>query len=151
MKKRKILISACLLGENVRYDGKNCLINKDSLDILSKNFELIPVCPELLGGMTIPRIPSEIKNDFVFNKDGENVTHYFEKGFEEIYKICLKHKPKFAVLKEKSPSCGVNKTYDGTFSGTLIEKSGFTTSRLKILIPVYSEEDIPSLIKELDM
>lgn len=127
--KEKVLISACLLGVNCKYDGNN---NYDEeLYNKIKDYELIPVCPEVWGGLTTPRYPSEIKDNKVINTKGEDVTKNFEKGAQETLELAKKLGVKKAILKAKSPSCGNGKIYDGTFTGTLIDGDGITTRLLK--------------------
>lgn len=125
----KLLVSACLLGINCKYNGNN---NKnDKILELLKDHDLIPICPETLGGLPTPRTPSEIQNDKVITKDGRDVTKEYQKGAEETLKIAKLYDCKIAILKEKSPSCGCGKIYDGTFSKTLINGDGMTTRLLK--------------------
>ena len=123
-----ILVSACLLGTACRYDGKS-KPNDKILELLKKH-TLIPVCPEQLGGLATPRFPSEIKGDRVISKVGTDVTKEYEKGAAEALKIAKLYNCKLAILKEKSPSCGYNKVYDGTFSKTLIDRQGITAKLL---------------------
>jgi len=139
-KNEKILVSACLLGINCKYDGTS---NKNEKILkLAKNFILIPVCPEILGGLPIPREPAEQRGKRVITKSGKDVTKYFEKGAKEVLKIAKILKIKKAILKQKSPSCGCGKIYDGTFSGKLIRGDGVTARLLKEnKIQVFSEED----------
>jgi len=141
MKKEKILVSACLLGINCKYDGTS---NKNEKILkLAKNYILIPVCPEILGGLSIPREPAERKGKRVITKSGKDVTEYFVKGAKEVLKICKILKIKKAILKQKSPSCGCGKIYDGTFSGRLIKGDGVTAKLLKRnKIKIFTEEDI---------
>ena len=127
--KEKILVSACLLGTNCKYNGGN---NYDpSIDEYLKDYEIIPICPEVLGGLSTPRHPSEIKDNKVINNKGEDVTSFFIKGAELTLEIAKKHNVKKALLKAKSPSCGNGKIYDGTFTDTLTEGDGITTKLLK--------------------
>jgi uncharacterized protein YbbK (DUF523 family) len=147
-KNEKILVSACLLGINCKYDGTS---NKNEKILkLAKDFILIPICPEILGGLPTPREPAEQKGKRVITKSGEDVTKYFEKGAKEVLKIAKILKIKKAILKQKSPSCGCGKIYDGTFSGKLIKGDGVTTKLLKKNgIEVFSEEDIDSIFANL--
>ena len=141
----KILISACLIGDKTRYDGKSNY-NPKIVDLLEK-YELVPFCPEVEGGLSIPRSPSERKKDRVINKEGKDVTKYFIKGAELALNICQYLGIRIAILKEKSPSCGVNQIYDGSFSNKLKSGSGVTTDLLKRKgIKVISEEEIDSLL-----
>ena len=143
-----ILISACLLGVNCSYDGTSKTIPV-LVELMSKH-TLIPVCPEQLGGLSTPRIPSEIKGDFIFNKDGIDVTKKFVKGAEETLKIAKLYNCKYAILKERSPSCGNKKIYDGTFSKTIIDGDGITAKLLKQNgVIVIGESEISSKLLEL--
>jgi len=135
------LCSACLLGLRCRYDGKNKPNQK--ILALSKRETLIPICPEQLGGLPTPRVPSEQRGNRVFNKNGEDVTNEFIKGAEEVLKISKLYCIKEVILKQKSPSCGSGHIYDGTFSKNLIKGDGVTTALLKKNgIKIISEEEI---------
>lgn len=151
-KRVRILVSACLLGVNCRYDGKNGR-NEDVLALL-QDYELIPVCPEQLGGMETPREPSECRTEDgtvrVINKKGEDVTDFFVRGGEEALKIAELYGCKYAVLKERSPSCGCGTIYDGTFSGAKIPGDGVTARLLKERgILVAGESGISCLLSEI--
>ena len=143
----KILISACLVGDNVKYNGGN---NQHPLiEKLLEKYELVLFCPEVEGGLPIPRLSCERKGESVINTNGEDVTINFENGADLAYNICLFLKIKIAILKEKSPSCGVHEIYDGTFSHKVIKGSGVTTELLKRKgITVYNEDEIPLLLKD---
>lgn len=136
-----ILVSACLLGTNCKYNGKN---NKnDKILEYIKDKYVIPICPEVFGGLSIPRIPSEIKDNSVINKEGIDVTKYFVNGSKKTLDIAKAFDIKKAILKQKSPSCGCGKIYDGTFSGNIIDGDGITTRLLKENgIEVITEEDL---------
>ena len=124
----KILVSACLLGENCKYSGGN---NKcDEIIELGKRHKLIPVCPECLGGLPIPRVPSEIKNGRVYAKTGEDLTEAFEDGAEKSLYVAEESGCQLAILKERSPSCGFGEIYDGSFSGKTIQGNGITAQLL---------------------
>lgn len=123
------LCSACLLGTKCRYDGSG-KANEKVLALAQKE-TLVPVCPEQLGGLSTPRDPSERKGDKVVMKNGKDVTANFEKGAEQALKIAKQHGIRIAILKQKSPSCGCGKIYDGTFSGTIIDGDGITTKLFK--------------------
>ena len=141
MGKKIKLCSACLLGINCRYDGNNK--SNDKIISLAKKELLIPICPEQLGGLPTPRIPSEQKGDRVFNKQGKNVTNNFKKGAEEVLKLAKLLNVKEVILKQKSPSCGYGKIYDGTFSNNLIEGNGVTADLLeKNGVKIKTEEDL---------
>ena len=141
----RILISACLVGDNVKYDGgnnKNPLISK-----LLEKYELVPFCPEVEGGLPIPRHPCEQRGEQVVNDRDEDVTDEFNRGADLALNICLYLKITKAILKERSPSCGVHSIYDGTFSHKVIDGSGVTAALLKRKgITVYSEDEIPMLL-----
>lgn len=144
-----VLVSACLLGLDCRYDGKNCL-NEDIL-LLKEKCNLIPICPEQMGGLPTPRVPSEIVNGRLINKEGNDVTEQYDKGKEIALKIAKINDCKFAILKQKSPSCGCGNIYDGTFSGKLISGNGNTTKYLiENGIKVYADTDIKDFLKELE-
>lgn len=118
----KIMVSACLLGENVKYNGGNNK-NETLLHLLSGH-TVIPICPEVLGGLPVPRIPAEIVNGEVINRNGESVDEAFRKGAEKALEIAKQEKPDMIILQSRSPSCGVKQVYDGTFTGTLIPGQG---------------------------
>ena len=126
---KMIIVSACLAGVNCNYKGSNYKIEK--VAEMVKNKEAVVVCPELLGGLTSPRIPVELINGKAIRKDGVDVTEAFNKGAEKTLEFCKKHNIKKAILKSNSPSCGCNKIYDGTFSGVVIDGDGITTKLLK--------------------
>jgi len=137
----KILVSACLLGIKCRYDGKSNE-NKKVLKLAKKKI-LIPVCPEILGGLPTPREPAEKRKNRVITKSGKDVTKFFKKGAKEVLKIAKILKIKKAILKQRSPSCGSGQIYDGTFLGRVIKGDGITTELLKKhKIKVISEEDL---------
>ena len=123
-----ILVSACLLGTDCKYNGGNNFNKKVSY--LADRHTIIPVCPEKLGGLPIPRPPAEIKCGRVINKDGEDVTKAFITGAEAVLKIAKKYDCKIAVLKANSPSCGSGKIYDGNFNKTLISGNGICAKML---------------------
>ena len=143
--KEKLLISSCLLGNNVKYNGKNNYI--DGIEALKEKYDLIIICPEVMGGLPIPRIPSEIINNNVFNKEGINVTNEFEKGANIALELVKKHNIKKALLKDGSPSCGSTYIYDGTFNGIKINDFGITVRRLlKENIKIYTEKNWMELL-----
>ena len=146
MSLKLLIISSCLCGNNTKYNGGNNKIDK--LELLEEKFNLITICPEEFGGLTTPRDPSEIKGDKVYSNKGKDVTDNFILGAEKALEILKKYNAKYALLKEGSPSCGVHKIYDGTFSGNKIPGSGITTAMFKELgIKVYSENEIEELLK----
>ncbi len=125
----KIIVSACLLGDNVKYNGGNN--KKDDLIDFLKDYEIVKVCPEVMGGLSIPRIPSEIKEEKVFNKENMDVTDKYLLGAYDALELAKRENIHVAILKERSPSCGSNYIYDGTFSGNLINGEGITTRLLR--------------------
>ena len=139
----KILVSACLYGECTKYDGTNNIL-KHPLFLKWKNMgELIPVCPEVLGGLSTPRPCSEIIGTKVVNTQGNDVTDNFNKGAEETLRIAKDNHVVFAILKQGSPSCGCKKICDGTFSGTKIPGMGVTARMLTDNgIVVFDEDDM---------
>lgn len=135
-----ILVSACLLGVNCKYSGKNNR-NENVLRLAEKH-TLIPVCPEQLGGLPTPRYPSEICGGRVINNIGEDVTAYYEKGAGEALNIAKLFGCERAVLKARSPECGSKEIYDGTFTKTVIPGKGKTAALLEENgIEVYDETD----------
>lgn len=135
------LCSACLLGINCRYDGRSALNEK--VVELSKKEKLLPVCPEVLGGLTVPREEAEIKNGGVITKSGKDVTSFFEKGANEVLRIAQSFDIKEIILKQRSPSCGCGEIHDGTFSGKIIKGDGIAAALLKKNgIKIISEEDL---------
>ena len=141
----RILISACLVGDNVKYNGGNN--TSPLIDKLLEKYELIPFCPEVEGGLSTPRSPSERKDGRVINMDGDDVTAAYERGAELAFNICLFLKIKKVILKERSPSCGKKEIYDGSFSHKVISGMGVTAEYLTSKgIEVYSEDEIESLL-----
>ncbi len=139
--KEKILVSTCLLGVNCKYSGGNNY-NEKVLDFI-KDYEVIPVCPEIMGGLSTPRPPSERIGDKVINNQNIDVTNEYTKGANETLKLAQLFNVKKALLKAKSPSCGKGKIYDGTFTGTLIEGNGVTVELLESNgIEVITEQDL---------
>lgn len=137
----KILVSACLLGKNCKYNGGNNL-NQGVLDFIEGQ-EVIGVCPEQLGGLSTPRLPAEIVAGLVTNKEGVSVDNEFRKGAQEALAVALENKVDLAILQSRSPSCGVKEIYDGSFSGKKIKGQGVFTKLLSARgIKVLDAEDI---------
>jgi uncharacterized protein YbbK (DUF523 family) len=135
------LCSACLLGIRCRYDGGDKANEK--VLALAKEEILLPVCPEQLGGLSTPREPAEQRGEKVFTKSGYDVTENFFRGADEVLRLCKMYNIKEVILKQKSPSCGCGKIFDGTFSNQIIAGDGVTTKLLKENgIKVISEEDL---------
>ncbi|MCX5775072.1 MAG: DUF523 domain-containing protein [Firmicutes bacterium] len=123
------------------------MLNRTKLSKLQDKYELVPVCPETLGGLPIPRLPSERQGALVHMRNGGDVTREFTKGAEIALTMAKDHHITKALLKEKSPSCGTKQIYDGTFSRTLITGMGVTAELLKKNgIKVYNENDIEELL-----
>ena len=140
-----ILVSACLLGIGCRYDGKHKA--DEAILRLREKYNLIPVCPEIFGGLPTPRTPSERIGEKVMMKDGTDVTENYLRGAKEAYEMCKIYGITTAILKERSPSCGKGKIYDGSFTGTLTERDGVTAEYLSERgIRVIGESEINILL-----
>ena len=114
-----ILISHCFLGEPCRYDGASRL-DRQIIELHRAGHNLIPVCPEVLGGLDVPRSPAELQPDGrVVTQDGQDVTAAYRAGAERVLKIARENGCTLAILKARSPSCGSGEIYDGTFTHTL--------------------------------
>ena len=138
----RIMVSACLLGENCKYNGGNNYMPE--LVRLLEGHTVIPVCPEVLGGLPTPRVPAEIVNGKVMNRNGESVDEAFRKGAEKALETAKKEKPDLIILQSRSPSCGVKEIYDGTFSGRKIPGQGVFAEQLtKAGFNVIDVEDLP--------
>ena len=124
----KLMVSACLTGENCKYNGGNNR-NEKVLQLMAGN-EVIAVCPEQMGGLPTPRIPSEVCDGVVTTKDGRIVDREFHSGAAGCLEIAISEQPDLIVLQSRSPSCGVKQRYDGTFSGKLVNKPGVTAELL---------------------
>ena len=137
----KIGVSACLLGENCKYNGGNNY-NKKLVDFV-KDHEVIAICPEVFGGLPTPRKPAEIVDGIVKLESGLSVDKEFKKGAQKALGIILKNQVDLVILQSRSPSCGVNKVYDGTFTGKIIDGQGIFTKILKENeVPVIDVEDL---------
>jgi uncharacterized protein YbbK (DUF523 family) len=137
----KILVSACLLGENCKYNGGNNL-NQSVLGFI-EGHEVIGVCPEQLGGLSTPRLQAEIVDGVVTNKEGVSVDAEFRKGAQAALAAALENKVDLAILQSRSPSCGVKEIYDGSFSGKKIKGQGVFAKLLSARgIKVLDAEDV---------
>lgn len=125
----KIIVSACLTGENCKYSGGNNYCA--ALMELAKEHTLIPVCPEVLGGLPIPRKPGEIVDGVVRNQDGTSVDAEYRRGAQLALEIALREGAELAILQSRSPSCGVKQIYDGSFSGVKIPGKGVFAALLE--------------------
>lgn len=140
----KILVSACLLGACCRYDGRSKPY--PGVALLGKEHQMVPICPEQLGGLPTPRPPAERQGDDVRTRDGLDVTAQYRRGAEEALKLCMLTGCRVALLKEKSPSCGGRCIYDGTFTGALVEGAGVTAELLRRYgVTVYGESELEAL------
>ncbi len=146
---KKVLISSCLLGKNVKYNGKNNLIEQNYfIEKLKSSNLLIPVCPEVDGGLPIPRVPVEILKERALNKNGEDKTREFKKGAKIALENISQNDIKMAIMKSKSPSCGRDWIYDGSFTKTLIQGDGITIKFLKQQqIQIFTEEELDDAYK----
>lgn len=126
-----LLISACLMGYNCKYNGGNNALPPEVLSALRERYRLIPVCPEAAGGLPTPRVPSERRGGRVVTRDGRDVTAAFRRGAEIAGKLAERTGARLALLKSGSPSCGSGMIYDGSFTGTLMPGDGVTAEYLK--------------------
>ena len=148
MKKQAILVSACLLGVCCRYDGES----KPNFKVikLREKFTLIPICPEVDGGLPTPRTPSERVGDKVLMRDGKDVSANYLAGAEAALARAESFSCTAAILKARSPSCGSGEIYDGTFSGRLTAGDGVAAELLKKNgISVYTEDEIHLLLQKM--
>ena len=137
----KIMVSACLLGENCKYSGGNNR-NEKVLEYV-KGHEVIPVCPEVMGGLPTPRTPAEIVCGIVTNRDGVNVDREFRLGAQAALEIAARERIDLAILQSRSPSCGVKEIYDGTFSGKRMPGRGvFADLLIQNGFSVLDQEDL---------
>ncbi len=137
---KKILLSACLAGERCRYDGADQ--GSPVFAQLVQSGRAIVFCPETAGGLPVPRPPAELSGGRVRTKSGEDVTRAFASGAKQAVRLCKEHGIQTAVLKSKSPSCGKNRVYDGSFTGTLTAGEGLTAKALREAgIRVITEEE----------
>ncbi|MFP7200351.1 DUF523 domain-containing protein [Lysinibacillus halotolerans] len=153
-----ILVSSCLAGNPVRYNGTSC--SDSTIQKLIDDQKAIPICPELLGGFETPREPAEIINGDGFDvlagkakvmeRSGNDVTELYLKGARKTLEIAKEMKATYVVLKEFSPSCGSQKIYNGKFIGEQINGAGVTTALLKKNgISVISELELEKLKDEI--
>ena len=160
MKMNKILVSACLIGENVRYNGRVKVDESSWLKDWKLQGRLVSFCPEVAGGLPVPRPCSEISgydghtvlygNARVINIKGKDVTQYFLTGAQKALELARLHNIKLAVLKDGSPSCGSTYIYDGSFSGTKKPGNGITTVLLEEnSLRVFNEREIAEAVEYL--
>lgn len=143
----KVVVSACLLGVNCKYSGGNN--NSPLVREFLKGKDVIPVCPETASGLPSPRPPVEIRRGRVIRQDGKDVTDLYLLGARRVMEKIRNEKVDLAVLKARSPTCGVHAVYDGTFSHRQVPGSGLFAFLLKKAgIPVIDEEDLEKLLKK---
>lgn len=160
-----VLVSACLIGESVRYNGGDKLCDHQVMQRWLREGRVVPVCPEVAGGLPVPRPPAEIAGGEggrrvldgearVLDDAGRDVTEHFVKGAETALSTALARNIRVAVLKEGSPSCGTGYTYDGSFTGTRVPDAGVTAASLRRAgIRVFSEselEEAGNLLRRLE-
>ena len=142
----KLLVSACLLGLPCRYDGASK--GHPLLPDLLERHTLVPVCPEQLGGLPTPRPPAERRGERVVTQCGTDVTVQYRRGAQEALTLCRMFRCDAALLKERSPSCGLGEIYDGSFSRHLVPGNGVTAALLRENgISVFGESQIEELLK----
>ena len=143
----KVLVSACLLGVSCRYDGQSK--SYPLMDELCRRHQVVPVCPEIMGGLPTPRTPAERQGERVVTKNGVDVTAQYRRGAEETLRLAQTLGCTAAVLKERSPSCGSGQIYDGTFTGTLTEGFGAAAEVLAAHgIRVMGESELAAFLEE---
>ena len=143
---KKILVSACLLGQPVRYDGQGKGLSDPRLARWQAQGRLVSVCPELAGGLPVPRAPAERQEARVVTVQGEDVTAAFACGAQAALQLCQAQGIRLALLKEGSPSCGSQQIYDGTFAGQRVAGEGVTAALLRAHgIQVYAETQLAEL------
>jgi len=138
----KIAVSACLLGHDCKYNGGNNRSQK-VLDYI-EGHEVIPVCPEVAGGLPVPRVPVELKDSRAINRNGEDVTEFFRRGIELTMEKLADQNINLAILQPRSPSCGCKQIYDGSFTKTLVDGKGMFAQALSdVGIPLMDGDDVP--------
>jgi len=136
-----LLVSACLLGTACNHEGGNS--RRPSVEALARDHRLIPICPEVCGGLSTPRAPAERQGERVVTRDGDDVTDAYQRGAEAAVQLAHAVGARRAVLKARSPSCSASQVYDGTFTRTLRAGDGVTAAALRAAgIEVISEEDV---------
>lgn len=125
----KILVSACLLGVSCRYDGKSKTY--PLVAELCRRHQVVPVCPEIMGGLPTPRVPAERRGEQVVTQQGGDVTENYCRGAQQVLHLAKTLDCTAAVLKERSPSCGSGQIYDGSFTGTLTDGWGVAAQLLR--------------------
>jgi uncharacterized protein YbbK (DUF523 family) len=148
----RVLVSACLLGQPVRYDGQSKGVLSDWLSALGAEGRTLAFCPEVAGGLPTPRPPAERQGELVMTAGGLDVTAEFDRGAELALRLCQSQGIRFALLKEGSPSCGSGRIYNGRFEGVSVAGEGKTTALLRHHgIRVFSEDQLPELASALTL
>ena len=149
---KKVLVSECLYGEKVvRYDGGIKAENNPIFLKWKEEGRLITVCPEVFGGLPTPRADSQRKGNMVISRVGTDVTSEYRRGADEALRLAKEYDVAFAVMKERSPSCGVNEIYDGTFEGTIVPGMGMATETLRNAgFKVFSEKELDVALEYLN-
>lgn len=144
----RALVSQCLLGVPCRYDG--ACAGKEDVCREAAARGWIPVCPEILGGLCTPRTPAERQGERVIARDGTDVTAAYRRGAEEALRLAKLYGARYALLKERSPSCGSGTIYDGTFTGRRVPGDGVTAELLKANgIEVFGETELSEMIQRM--
>ena len=147
MEKEPMLISACFLGLDCKYSGGNNALGDKIIAKLMEKYRLVPVCPESYGGLPSPRLPSERVGERVLAKDGADVTEQYKKGAAAALRLAKLFGCKIALMKERSPSCGHDSIYDGSFTGRVVPGDGVAAELLKQTgVTVCGESDVVRLI-----
>ena len=145
---KNLLVSACLLGYACKYSGGSNALPAETLAKLREQYRLIPVCPEVAGGLPVPRTPAERQGRWVVTRDGRDVTAQYEKGALIALRLARMYGCEAALLKERSPSCGSGEVYDGSFTGRLVPGDGSAAELLREMgISVIGETRAEELLK----
>lgn len=150
--KKKILVSECLYGEKiVRYDGKSAACTEPLFLKWKEEGRFISVCPEVFGGLPTPRVDAQRVEDKVMTRDGRDVTAEYDRGAQEALRLAREHDAAFAILKQKSPSCGSRMIYDGTFTGNKIPGQGLAAEYLvNAGFRVFGEDELDQAAEYLE-
>jgi deoxyribose-phosphate aldolase len=145
----RLLISSCLIGSCCKYNGAANTLSKETLSVLKQHYRLVPVCPEVAGGLPVPRVPAERRGERIITAAGSDVTEAYSKGAKTALRLAQKFGCCAALLKHRSPSCGNSMIYDGSFSSTVIKGRGVAAEILmKEGIPVYNENELHEILPE---
>ncbi|WP_413485371.1 DUF523 domain-containing protein [Shewanella baltica] len=143
----KVLVSSCLLGQAVRYDGGHNLMESELVQTWLEQGRIVSICPECSGGLPTPRPPAERVGQRILTAQGEDVTHAFSLGADLALKLAQQEGIKVAILKARSPSCGNKQIYDGQFAKQLIAGQGLTAEKLSAAgITVFNECELSAAV-----